>query len=114
MHKAEKKSVKRIRKDDQALVISGNSRGKTGAVMKVDGDWIYIHGVNLRKKHVKATRTAKGGIIEIEGPIHRSNVKVTVDGEPVKLRVRVNEDKQRELYFKKGDESVAYRTLSSK
>lgn len=114
MDKEEKKHPKRIRKDDSVLVIAGNNRGQTGKVFKISGDKVYIQGVNLRKKHVKATRTSKGAIIEIERPIHISNLKVMVGDKPVKLKTRVNGEGLRELYYKTGEESIAYRTLNSK
>jgi large subunit ribosomal protein L24 len=109
---SQKKS--RIRKDDTVLVITGNNRGKTGQVFRVDGDRIYIQGVNVRKKHVKATRTMKGGIVDREMPVHRSNVRVCVDGKPIKLRARFNQQGQKELYYKDGSRAVEYRVLGPK
>lgn len=112
MKEIEKSKPKKLRKDDQVLVIAGNSRGKSGKIMKIVGDKVYIQGVNLRKKHVKATRTTKGAIVEMERPIHISNLKLMDGGKAVKLRVRVNENGKRELYYKNDKESVVYRTLS--
>lgn len=66
----------KIRKGDNVFVISGNSRGKTGKVKRVSGERVVIEGINVRKKHVKPTRTSKGGIIDLEMPIHVSNVKI--------------------------------------
>ena len=55
----------------------------------------------MRKKHVKPTQqNQKGGIIEMEKPIHISNLKVcTADEKPVKLKVRSNEKGERELVY---------------
>lgn len=110
------KIVKRkIRKGDKVVVISGNSRGKSGNVMRIADERVVIEGINLRKKHVKPTRTTKGGIVDIEMPIHISNVKVCVEGDkPVKLHVKENKEGQRELYYKDGSKEVVYRTLSPK
>lgn len=102
---------KRIRKDDNVLVTAGNSRGKTGKVLRVLGERVYIQGVNVRKKHVRATRIAKGGIVEMEMSIHVSNVKVCIGDKPVKLRVKENSSGQRELYYKDGQKEIVYRTL---
>lgn len=108
-------SKKRIRKNDKVLVMSGNSRGKMGNVLRVNNDKVVIQGVNVRKKTVKPTRTSKGGIIELEMPIHISNVRVCADGDkPVKLRVKENAKGQRVLYYKEGSKEVEYRTLSRK
>lgn len=106
---------KKVRKDDQVIVIAGNNRGKTGKVMRVSGERVYINGVNLRKKHVKPTRTSKGGVVDMEMPINVSNVKVCVgDNEPVKLKVRKNSKGQRELFYKKGSNEITHRVLGQK
>lgn len=104
---------RKIRKDDKVVVIAGNSRGKMGTVLNVNGDKVLVQGVNLRKKHQKATRTTKGEIIDIEMPMHISNLKVMANDKPVKLRTRVVDGK-RELYYQEGNESTVYRTLSSR
>lgn len=109
-----KEYTKKVRKDDTVLVIAGNNRGKTGKVLKVTGERVLIQGVNVKKKHVRPTRTSKGGIVDMEMPIHISNVKVSVDNKPVKLRVKENKQGQRELYYKEGNKQVVYRTLSPK
>lgn len=105
----------RIRKNDKVLVIAGNSRGKMGSVLRINNDKVIIQGVNIRKKTVKPTRTSKGGIVELEMPIHISNIRVCADGDkPVKLRIKENEKGQRVLYYKDGSNEVEYRTLSRK
>lgn len=109
--KENQNASKRVRKDDTVFVIAGNSRGKKGKVLRVLGEKIYIQGINLRKKHVKATRIAKGGIIEREMPIHVSNVKVCVGDKPVKLRVKETAQGERELYYKDGSKEIVYRAL---
>lgn len=104
----------KIRKDDQVLVTAGNDRGKTGKVLRVIENRIVVQGVNVRKKHVKPTRTTKGGIIEREAPIDSSNLRVcTPEGKPLKLSVK-SEDGKRELVYKEGKSVVSYRTLSRK
>jgi large subunit ribosomal protein L24 len=66
---------KTIRKGDQVLVIAGNDRGKTGEVISRGEERILVKGVNVRKKHLKKTQQAQGGrIVEMEVPIHISNV----------------------------------------
>lgn len=108
-------SKRKIRKDDNVMVITGNSRGKTGKVLRITGERVVIEGVNMRRKHVKPTRTSKGGIIDMEMPVHISNVKVCINGDhPVRLRARKNEKGQRELFYKDGSKEVTYRILSPK
>jgi large subunit ribosomal protein L24 len=69
----------KIKKDDNVVVIAGNSRGKSGKVLKVFPKQlrVIVEGVNIRKRHSKPTQAIpQGGIIEKEAPIHISNVMV--------------------------------------
>jgi large subunit ribosomal protein L24 len=65
-----------IKKGDRVLVIAGNDRGKSGEVLSRGEERILVQGVNVRKKHLKPTQQTqgKGRIIEMEVPIHISNV----------------------------------------
>jgi large subunit ribosomal protein L24 len=67
----------RIKKNDNVIVIAGNSRGKTGKVLKVfpKANRVIIEGVNIVKRHSRPTqKNPKGGIVKKEAPIHLSNV----------------------------------------
>ena len=69
----------RIRKNDNIIVISGNSKGSTGKVLKVfpKQNRVIIEGVNMRKKHTKPSQdNPQGGILEMEAPINASNVMI--------------------------------------
>lgn len=66
-----------IRRDDTVQVITGKYKGKKGKVLRAmpAKDYLIVDGVNIRKKHQKPTKDVQqGGIIESEGPIHKSNV----------------------------------------
>ena len=68
----------KIKKGDTVKVIAGDDKGKTGVVIKVlpREAKVIVEGVNKVKKAVKPTdENPKGGFIEIEKPIHISNVK---------------------------------------
>ena len=69
----------KIKKGDNVIVIAGGSKGKKGKVEKAmpTSSMVIIEGVNMKKKHMKATRGAKGQIVEKAMPIHVSNVKKT-------------------------------------
>ena len=107
------KKSKKIRKGDKVLAIAGNCRGQTGNVIRCDGDKILVQGLNVRKKHVKKSQeNPQGGIIDLEKPIHVSNLKVCLDdGQPINLKVRKNDKGERELHYKQGDKNVVYRSL---
>ena len=68
-----------IKVGDNVRVITGSNKGKEGKVLKVlrNENKVIVDGVNVVKKHVKPNRTNEtGGILEVEAPIHISNVKV--------------------------------------
>jgi large subunit ribosomal protein L24 len=69
----------KIRKNDNVQVVAGNSKGKTGKVLKVfpNENKVIVEGINLRKRHTKPSqRNPQGGIIEREAPINVSNVMI--------------------------------------
>ncbi len=69
----------KIRKNDNIIVIAGNSKGSTGKVLKVFPklNRVIIEGVNIRKRHTKPSQdNPNGGIIEKEAPIDASNVMI--------------------------------------
>lgn len=107
------KQNKKIRKGDKVIAIAGNNRGQTGTVLRRIGDKVIVQGLNIRKKHVKRSQAnPKGGILELEMPIHISNLKpCTPEGEPVKLRTKVDNDGSRSLVYMKGQEEIVYRQL---
>ena len=66
-----------IRKGDRVKVITGKDKGKESRVLRVypHRERLVVEHVNMIKKHQRATqRQPKGGILEIEGTIHVSNV----------------------------------------
>lgn len=67
-----------VKKGDEVEVIAGNHKGKQGTVLEVRaaGEQVIVEGVRKLKKAVrKSEQHPDGGIIEIDGPIHISNVK---------------------------------------
>lgn len=80
----------KIKKDDNIIVIAGNSKGSTGKVLKVfpKKNRVIIEGVNLRKRHTKPNQAnPQGGILEIEAPIDASNVMLMDPKENIKTRI---------------------------
>lgn len=68
----------KIKVNDNVLVITGKDKGKTGKVLKTlkNEEKVVVEGINISKRHTKPrTNNDKGGIFEIEMPIHVSNVK---------------------------------------
>lgn len=112
MSALKQKISKKIRKGDKVIAIAGNYRGMSGTVLSCSGEKVIVQGLNVRKRHVKGNRDRKGEIIQIEKPIHISNLKACTDeGKPIKLHVRTNANGDRELYYREGEQSVLYRPL---
>ena len=71
--------MNKIRKGDEVIVTTGRDKGRRGTVLRVFGDGrLLIEGINVSKKHQKANpnQGVQGGIIDKEGPIHISNVRL--------------------------------------
>ncbi|MEI6528312.1 MAG: 50S ribosomal protein L24 [bacterium] len=69
----------KIKKNDNVIVIAGKDKGKTGKVIVAfpREDKVIIEGVNMKKKHQRATKAnSKGQIVEKALPIHVSNVMI--------------------------------------
>jgi large subunit ribosomal protein L24 len=70
-------ALRRLRKDDTVMVMTGRERGKTGKVLRVlaEKNRVIIERVNLVKRHTKPRGVqSPGGIVEKEASIHLSNV----------------------------------------
>jgi large subunit ribosomal protein L24 len=68
-----------VKKGDEVVVISGNHKGESGKILQVfpEKSQVLVEGVRIIKKHAKPTQDRpEGGIVEKEGPIHISNVKL--------------------------------------
>jgi large subunit ribosomal protein L24 len=105
----------KIRRDDTVRVIAGKDRGRTGRVKSVDPkkQKVYVEGVNIVKRHIKPrtlrdTQRAQelGGIVEMEGPIHISNVMLVdpSSGEPSRVGVKRDGAKRVRVAKKSGKE----------
>jgi len=99
----------RIRKGDLVQVITGADKGKQGRVMAVDraAGRVRVEKVRVQKRHLKPGRKAArtGGILEQEGFIDASNVRL-VDpktGKPDRVRVRVDGGRRMRVFAKSGD-----------
>ncbi len=89
--------MRRIRRNDMVIIIAGTDKGKTGKVVKVlpGEDRVIVEQANLKKKHQRPTQANRtGGIVDVEAPIHISNVQL-LDGKTNKgtrIKVSVGKD----------------------
>ncbi|GBU10249.1 50S ribosomal subunit protein L24 [Gammaproteobacteria bacterium] len=107
--------MKKIRKGDSVIVITGRNKGQTGIVTTIRNDSrIIVAGINKVTKHVKPNpqREIAGGISQIEAPIHISNIMLlnpkTQKGDKVGIKTLEREDgrKYNVRFFKSNNELV--------
>ena len=113
---AEKKQKNlKIKKGDVVRVIAGKDKGRTGRVLRVDPvkQKVYVEGANIIKRHTKPrtlrdTQRAQelGGIVEMEGPIHVSNVMLIdpESGEPTRVGIKRDGGRRVRVAKKSGKE----------
>ena len=85
----------RIKKDDLVKVIAGGNKGKTGKVTKVEGNKVWVEGVNVRERHIRASQfNPRGGKKEIQIPVDISNLALVIDGKDAtsKVSFKVSDD----------------------
>lgn len=90
--------MNRLRVGDKVQVIAGNHKGQQGKLARIDLERgrVIVEGVNLVKRHTKATPQAAGGIVQIPAPIAISNVQ-PVDpesGKPTRVRFEERDGKK--------------------
>ena len=95
----------KIKVGDNVKIITGKDKGKEGKVIKTlkTKDKVIVEGINVVKKHIKPGRTNEtGGLIDIEAPIHVSNVKkIEKATKPKKEEKAVKEAKEVKTTAKK-------------
>lgn len=103
--------MKKMRKNDDVVVISGKDKGRRGKVSQVlSNSKVLVQGINVAKKHQKGNPNGgvAGGIVDKELPLDISNVMVvnpaTAKGD--RIGIRVLEDGTKVRFFKSNDEQV--------
>lgn len=100
-----------IKKGDQVIVLAGTDKGKTGKVLKVlvEKQRAIVEGVNIVKKSAKpSAKNPQGGIVEMEAPIHISNLSLIdpKSGKATRIAIRVKEDGSKVRIAKKSGEEI--------
>ncbi len=84
--------MQKIKVKDEVVVLAGKDKGKTGTVEKIFGSnsKILVKGVNLVKKAVRPTQeNPAGGFVEVERPLHASNIALISPKTKKATRVRI-------------------------
>ena len=101
----------RLKKGDLVLVLSGKDIGKQGAITRVipDRNMVIVDGINVAKKHQRATRvTMQGGIIDKDMPVHASNVAIVCSAcGPTRIGYRVDDEGNKTRVCKKCKKDLA-------
>lgn len=103
--------MRKIKRDDEVIVIAGRDKGKRGKVTRVMADGrLIVSGINMIKKHQKPNPQlgVPGGIVEKEAAMQASNVAIynaaTQKADRVGFKILENGDKVR--VFKSNGEAV--------
>lgn len=103
--------MRKIKREDEIIVLTGKDKGKRGKVQKVmDDNRLLVSGINMIKKHQRPNPQLgqQGGIVEKEAPIQVSNVAIYNPATKKADRVgfKVAEDGSKTRIFKSSGESV--------
>jgi large subunit ribosomal protein L24 len=100
----------RIKKGDQVVVLTGREKGKSGEVLRVDleRNRVLVQGVNMVKRHERATQTSPGGINQYEAMLHASNVSL-IDpdtSKPTRVGYKTLDDGRKVRFAKRSGEVI--------
>ncbi len=104
-------AMRKIKKGDQVVVISGKDKGKQGTVLRVpESEKVIVENINIVKKHAKGNpaKGEPGGIVDKEMPLHVSNVAILNPntGKADRVGIKTLEDGRKVRYFKSNGEVV--------
>jgi large subunit ribosomal protein L24 len=95
-----------IRKNDRVMVVAGREKGKLGQVLRVipEKEKAIVEKLNTVKRHTRpGGKSAQGGIVEKESPLHISNLLIVCGkcAEPTRVGNKVLEDGSKVRFCKK-------------
>jgi large subunit ribosomal protein L24 len=100
----------KIKKGDKVVVLAGRDKGRNGEVIQVvpkEGRAL-VRGVNLVKRHTKASQTTEGGIISKEALIQLSNLAVAdpKDGKATRVGFKMLDDGRKVRFAKRSGDLI--------
>ncbi len=100
--------MKKFKKGDQVLVTGGKDKGKTGEIMQVftKQDTVLVKGVNLYKRHRKATQNTPGGILSLERALPTAKIMLVEAGQGVRVGLKHSKDGKLERVSKKTGKTI--------
>ena len=103
--------MRKIKREDDVIVLTGKDKGKRGKVVQVlDDNRVVVAGVNIIKKHQKPNpqRNEQGGIQEREAPIQVSNVAIfnAATSKADRVGFKILEDGRKVRFYKSTGEVI--------
>src|ERR687885_1603086 len=102
--------MEKIVSGDEVIVTEGKNKGQRGRVRTnlIKEDRLVIEGVNIVRRHLKQGRARQAGIVEMEAPLHVSNVQLFCPScnSPTRVGFRQAADGAKERYCKKCDATI--------
>ncbi|WP_300805430.1 50S ribosomal protein L24 [Duncaniella muris] len=100
-----------IKKGDTVYVLSGEDRGRTGRVLRVEPakQRALVEGVNIVTKAMKpSAKHPQGGLVKMEAPVHISNLSLIdpKSGKPTRIGIRRDSEGKAVRYSKKSGEEI--------
>ena len=99
----------KLKTGDKVIVVSGSNKGKEGKITKILDNKVIVEGVNIVKKHLKPkNNNGTGEIIEMEAPIHVSNVMLSdpKTKKPTKVKIEKDSKGKKIRISKKSNEKI--------
>ena len=99
----------KLKTGDKVVVVSGSNKGKEGKITMILDNKVIVEGVNIVKKHLKPkNNNGTGEIIEMEAPIHVSNVMLSdpKTKKPTKVKIEKDSKGKKIRISKKSNEKI--------
>ena len=103
----------KVKVGDTVKIIAGADKGKEGKVIRTlkNEQRVVVEGVHIVKRHSKPRMTNESGsIIEIEAPIHVSNVKVITEAEAKEIKKAAKKAEKKEKVEEKVEKKATKKT----
>lgn len=102
--------IRKVRKGDEVVVLTGRDKGVKGSVLRVlpKESRVVVQGANMVKRHTRQSATQSGGIVEKEMSIHVSNIALADPdgGKPTRVGFRFLGDGRKVRYAKGSGEVI--------
>ena len=101
--------MKNLKTGDKVVVVSGSNKGREGKILKILDEKVVVEGVNIVKKHLKPkNNNGNGEIVEVEAPIHRSNVMLLdpKTKKPTRVGTQIDSKGKKIRISKKSNEKI--------